>query len=888
MKIGTMLLAVVCALGGAHAAEFTLKAVPSTLADWKDASFYEGEDGAPSGASTDLINVPDKMEVEVSADDVLAFLGGISGIRLVNSTNCIFAIRVDSGTKEFAGKVQCAKNNEQGRYVKRGNGELKLTAKNAQLANALVCVEAGSLRMAANPGLTVLMTGLEICQGATFHPASGNWTQVRELFGAGTFDNDTGITVTFSLTASGVKKRAFTGLFKGPVNIPTYGASYLALTNPENSFYGNVSLNEGSGVIGVKSFGKKTDTTSSIGLLGSSDSYLLTAKETGEPRVLYLGTGERTDKDIWLYNCLVLDGGEGGGLDFAGRLRGDFNNKTVRTLKTLILDGANMTNECTFSAGLPDSPTADGINQSFKIVKRGTGTWMMPDRTTGNLSGLVAVENGTLAFATIAETNKMCSLGTATTPTTATGCLWSDSLLLPYAFLLGGGADEKGLLEYRGTESRQVLTRHFALKGVGGVSVAKNAGRMAFAGAGVAEGFDSGTLVLGGEGQQTNLFFDVTNGYGVASVRKEGGGIWKLTGNLEFTGSIDVRGGELQINKPAADAKPDWYRMTFRENAFNNSRWGTDQSNWAVYMFCLNELGIYNAEGERVNLGLVQKCRHTPEFVAGNGYYTNLASWVLLEPGEASYGVNKRYQINPTTYDHDLFGMFDGNVNTAWGYGDAAAVRPKIGNDASACPIVMHLPVGAVAASYDMKFNYATTQAAYGRNPTAYVLEGSYDGYHWQPIDQNDDVDLPLAAYAWMSNGSTSDKQAHGVAMDFSQVKLPSVLENGLASVSVSGGGSLKVVGGGTVEVACLKLDGEANGSLDGITLASEGVLEVANFPAGREITIPVKFANAGDSLPNLSSWTLKINGKVTATKNVSATPDGIKILSKGLLLIVQ
>ena len=55
-----------------------------------------------------------------------------------------------------------------------------------------------------------------------------------------------------------------------------------------------------------------------------------------------------------------------------------------------------------------------GPRVSHRIVKEGTGTWRFADNNGRLNAGVYEVNDGTLQFASIAETNVVCSLGLAT------------------------------------------------------------------------------------------------------------------------------------------------------------------------------------------------------------------------------------------------------------------------------------------------------------------------------------------------------------------------------------------------------------------------------------------------------------------------------------------
>ena len=78
-----LVAACVVSLSPLNAETFVLKRAPSSLADWKDGSFYDNGGKAPTGAATDVISIMPsvpRVEINGSQSDVISFLGDISRI----------------------------------------------------------------------------------------------------------------------------------------------------------------------------------------------------------------------------------------------------------------------------------------------------------------------------------------------------------------------------------------------------------------------------------------------------------------------------------------------------------------------------------------------------------------------------------------------------------------------------------------------------------------------------------------------------------------------------------------------------------------------------------------------------------------------------------------
>ena len=89
-----------------HATEFTLSAMPASLSDWTNAAFYEG-DAAPTGASTDIVKIPDGMTVTVSGtdSDVVSFLGSINMVKPTTNAFLVIDVPLSASPLEYTGQV---------------------------------------------------------------------------------------------------------------------------------------------------------------------------------------------------------------------------------------------------------------------------------------------------------------------------------------------------------------------------------------------------------------------------------------------------------------------------------------------------------------------------------------------------------------------------------------------------------------------------------------------------------------------------------------------------------------------------------------------------------------------------------------------------------------
>ncbi|MBR0066604.1 MAG: autotransporter-associated beta strand repeat-containing protein, partial [Kiritimatiellae bacterium] len=190
-----------------------------------------------------------------------------------------------------------------------------------------------------------------------------------------------------------------------------YSGGNVRLTGTNSNFSGSMQIWSGyndfsrRGVTGLAKIGHANE-ESSAGIHRE-----MASREHGAC-FLYLGEGETTSKEYYYYNnqnndgMHVWDAGAHGGVTFTGKW-GHGGSSSTRA-ERLVLTGSN-TAPCVISgewAGDNSAPTY--------VIKRGTGTWTFADNSSRRFTGGMAVEEGVLRFASIADTNVVCSLGLAT------------------------------------------------------------------------------------------------------------------------------------------------------------------------------------------------------------------------------------------------------------------------------------------------------------------------------------------------------------------------------------------------------------------------------------------------------------------------------------------
>ena len=868
---------------------FVLKKAPSSLSDWKDGAFYDNGGQAPTGIGTDVISIsPSVPRVEVSGEDssVVSFLGGISRVICSNST---FSISVESGEVDFPGAID---DNQmlKGVLEKTGRGTLNLLAHKKWSSNGTthdyeigVHVKAGTLRLPRVDADTFnLYEYVRVEDGAALITPDRAAFQVRGFWGDGMVTNESQTSCSVLITPNwgDFAKPDFSGVLGGKLSVQVRQGAYQKFSGMASTFPDGVSMGYENGELRVKSFGAGSTSPSSVGKSGTAVS--ASGKDT---RIVYEGAGETTAKNFYLYSSLnTLDSGENGGLVLNGNFPLWNSIKSSTTQRCLVLAGENPLNESVISGKFdPDNYTTVQNLTQWHITKRGAGVWRFTADDHANLSGLFAVENGTLAFDSIAPRGEKCALGTADR-TYAFGSEISDATKVNYAYLLGTPTTV-GYLQYRGADNAQCTDRPFALAGQGGFLSASGAGRIVYANVTTATS-EPGTLVLNGPAGTENAVYDVTNGAGVVSVRKEGEGTWTMGGRLNFTGPLEVNAGTLIVRSPD---EYRWYRFVIKEVGEHNAAlaekykgvWG---NTWG--MVCFNEIGLYDDEGVRQNIDLV-----------GIGDYRS------LKQGEAAYSMSSSYTLNdPRQIIENLFDDAAQATNGSWNgvvLTLSDTVTPSRTDRDHWISVDMRLPDTAHRiVRYDVCSGNSFTGSSGGRLPSAVALYGSADGVFWDLLGDEFDEIADITSgnnYQWMKGnyvlssggerggtkhtGGWSLKKTAPVALTV----LPSV-----GAVTVDNGAILRYEGATerAPVISHLKLKSNATGSIGGFAFAADGVFEVDGL-AAQSTSVAIDLSDA-KGLDNVASWSVVVGGKAKPNYRVKATADGFVVDKSGLVLIVQ
>ena len=838
MKHPIILLAAACATAvlqtAANAATSTWLA--GSTGGWSDPNSWSG--GVPDATST--VAVPNGVDLPVNDADA-ALAGSVAEVILGEGSRIVFNLAATdcsmSGTITGSGTI-----------VKNGAATLNLLNEtvNGYYTTGGFQVNAGTNACpqsfdSSYSGVIMKVGPVHVAEGAVFRPyARYRTTDISSLTGRGTvLSTDYGAGWPLRITGPS----SFEGEIRGRIILQVYAPFDILGTN--NGFMSNKDMGlHANADLGVAMFGNRSTIYSSLATYyGSSPVFYPNIVFNKNARVRYLGSGETTDRHFQLNGAVdaTIDPGATGDLHLVGRI---YQNAAKQAVLTLA--GSN-TEAASFGGAFDEY---DG-NSTF-ISKTGTGTWILHGATNRFNKGVVGVEKGTLQFDTLAEAGTPCSFGLSTLLAQKYTGDWDASKTADYAILLGS-ADAEGTLEYIGTNlwDNAAATRPVAVTGRGGRIVSSVAGRRIGLKGAFAADSTGGTLTLDGAGT-TNYLYNAFDGHGPLSIAKEGTGTWVLAGDQTFGGKLDVKGGELVVSSTLG-TKYSWYRLTVKRTV------GIATGDLTNPQLRINELGLFDASGNRLNVGLAK--------TAGN---------TIPSAGQACHWLKD--------WDKSVQNLFDQTLSSSAAslFSVNAYVYPDQPN--TWVQVVMRLPESAAeAVSYDICANQANDNKW---EPNAWTMEASADGVFWDTVANVTSNDLVYAIQHWISDNSAFTKNARHISpnqdflfgLDKGKSLLataPSQLAN--ATVAVAEGAVLRAEG--SVALSSIEVDAsQPAGTIDGFAFAPDGTLNVVGAATPSEgFALPVAIVHESGT-ENLSSWTVNMNGRRTG-RRVSCS-DGQLVLS--------
>ena len=882
----------------AHGANFTLKtSVNDTDFDWTVGDSYEGGK-APTG-NDDTVIIPADVTAKVTAGDNASF-------NLINSIKRIkpeagAKLQVEVQSENVTNVLECIVSSldhqaelgkPAGMLEKTGPGTLMLGKDVARrifkgtygydYAVDMVVTQ-GTLILPQNsdPNRRWLVVGdVQIAESASLMLSSLTNFSVHAygLSGAGTLfypnkELDSKGKTQFEVfnvnTTDEIEKSVFSGSISGYVKFQVSHPAVVHLTGVSSDFSGTPVV---LGRLGVKYFGNESE-TSSIGVGNVNFSGT-------DGIVEYLGSEEEeTNHPFWWTSYSTIDAGFFGGVTFTGKFSYTKGGQYV-----VHLTGSNTT-ECVLSNEFVSDLNDD---QSLKttpcIKKSGSGTWRMADNAKRNIHGVIAVEDGTLKFDSIAERGVICSLGYSDALRECLNGAFDTLENVDYAFLLGGESTT-GTLEYSGTVAAGNATRKMAVKSKGRFvsdSAAFLLEDVCSLGTGVK------TLVLAGNSQHGNCATELSDGKKAGSklaVDKEGEGTWELARPTSFTGPLTSHGGVLRVdNRPYR-----WYRICFTENGYGSSRYNTTYSvgqnedgsalspgKPEISSVQLLEAALYDAQGNNL----------LSQFVTKDSLSDNFS---LQEP--KSVVIDLAFSTPTFKGDGPLSNLFDNKNTKMCGY---TLVKDGItlGKAAGWIAFVARLPEDAPEA---VKIDFmssvtsvSTPQSYNGRILTAFRLDGSVDGITWDVgIAQNDALIAPEKGARWYSD---PDDSTYGNRPEKGfEITRKSPAGHAFTSVGAANGGVVDIIGT-PYTVSGLVVDASASsGIISNVVFAAEGCIDVINVESldFDSLELPGDYSHL-EGYANLSRWKLRINGEDGVRMNVTLAGGKLTLKRRGLKIIIR
>lgn len=878
-------------LFGFSAAADTLTWKADGAEGWVDNSSWQNKDNFVEGAapkSGDTVVIPENKTVTVS-DDSAEFVSSLARIQpSAESSVIVFTLTAESTTNACClGYPVASSDSSQyayGRFVKRGTGELVLTGgSSANANNTSFIVEEGTLRL---PSSSLNFCDLSVSNNATLYLPSGGTIGCRNCFVRGNLEN------TVSKQFRPHNKKVWSVIYETAhigANVQFYPNGYVRVLTLDNCSTGRTCPYQG-GWMEVMSFGKRSY-ASSVGKcseFGSAE-----GNANGCATFTYLGTGEDVDHNPWLgypaEGALTLDAGATGGLNFKPNCSwggSTTSSSPTGSISCYILTGSNTT-VCTAGGNM------NGTTPIRNVVKRGTGTWKFPyapfkSGTDGSYvpggtsytrkgMGTVSVEEGTLQFDNLLDAGVECSLGSGTNryergwtgnPTKAL------EHVCDYSFAFGSDSAIPAVFESVGGYGVFCHGRRSAI--FGDITLRNSATNAA--GAPLPFRMDDFraatakpcTITLDGTGPDDEIVDVSDAGKGPLSIVKTGTGRWTVAGTNVISGTVRSAAGKLTVKAP--DAPYTWFRWSVTET-------------WSKAA-CIAELGIYDADGNRLNTGMA-----SIEYP----FAERRDSPAELEPETYCFWDAGRLQESggaPTSPSYKILSLFDDNVRRL-------DITNKDGSKADPdtpstwMRIAFRLPEGSKpAAAYDM---VAGIVGETERLPKAWMLEGSNDGYTWTKLHEhsltNEEMDLyAKTSWLWMADPASGKAFSSGKAATHTGgwpiAGAPTnACETTLGAVGASNGATLE--GAGSVTANGLAVDASAvGGTVTNIAFAASGTLTVTNFPASaKQVVLPGVYS--GESAANIADWTLTVDG-VRKNYLVSVEDGEITITKPGLTILVR
>ena len=579
-----------------------------------------------------------------------------------------------------------------------------------------------------------------------------------------------------------------------------------------------------------------------------------------------------------LGSIAVVDAGATGGLTFTGQWTNKQAAKRHGTVSRLVLDGSN-SQECVLSNTISNPSETNGI----AFIKRGTGTWRFAsaERT---IHGPLFVEKGRLAFDSLAERGTACSIGDATVLyTNWYGAAECDEV--PFAVMAGDGTTavdaQTATFAYTGSSTAGCTNRPVAIRGAGRISTGASAKGIRLCGVFAAEE-GVNTLVLSGT-SANNCLSDVTNGVGLLKVVKEDSGTWRLAGNVDLGGGVDVRAGTLRISN-----RFSWYRLNLRETLDKGTHASAPAAPYGSNLLGFRTFAMWDADGNLLTTNLVETA------VGG-------AAFKFAE-GETGGAVTNGWSYNNSSQSWTAALSYTNVADNPLNPKSSGLLRMKMSATTStekfpqeALPetwmrFALHLPETLPPADcYDIFSEESTSGKSRSIEMKSFSMDASADGFTWHNVhEKGDNADgYNLGSAVWYSTKSRTRTASDGFKLSAKR-DVTRVISD-IPQVAVASGAVLDVEPEAGVTVSGIAYDKSlGGGTVKGVAFAPSGTLAVVgDVDTSVQNDLPMTFENC-ENVSNIGSWSVSVNGMLKRKARVKASDTSLTLCPAGISVIFR
>lgn len=411
----------------------------------------------------------------------------------------------------------------------------------------------------ANAGVTsAIGAGNTLNVGGSSHVkyVGGAASTDRAITGNGLFyNNGTGAltlngTVAAGITFRGTQNFIVNGLISGNSGISRTDGGTVFLNNNSNSFKGNLSISDGAFQAATIS---NNGTNSAVGNTGNLN-FGQTSATVG--RFEYTGTSTSTDRLIVMQNAATGNTGRGIiNVMTAGQTLTFTSGVRVNTANTLS-SAANFSDLTLTGAGNGEiqgqiGGTAGNASTvvNMQIVKTGLGTWTLSGANTYALqtivsAGILNIRNSSALGAVLSSETVPSAADAGTVVASGATLQLQNNISVGAEALTLAGTGASGqngaLVNVSGTNSFAG-----ALTLTANTTLSSDSGSLALT---------NTTAIVGSGGSRALTLTGAGNGSlassmdtGLASLTKNGTGMWTLTGTSSYTGTTTVNAGTLNV-----------------------------------------------------------------------------------------------------------------------------------------------------------------------------------------------------------------------------------------------------------------------------------------------------------------------------------------------------